>query len=206
MATLPPKKTETLLQRLEKAQIQQKIESYSRESYKWIMGEAKKLAGATLSTRLMKEEKKKAIKGDPKTIHIGSLVMYWYDAKHKDTLPYWDAFPVGFVIGAEGDRFQILNLHYLPPQQRSILLDKLLTIANNSRADDTTKLRLSYNLVKSASKFKLLKPCYHEYLFTHLRSKVVKIQPKDWEYVVFLPLQKFHGASNSKVWGDSVLS
>lgn len=200
-----PKKTLTLLQTLQKAMDARRIESYTKESYKWLMNQAKKLSSPTLASKLIKEERKRALRKDVSKINIGSLVMYFYEAKGKDELEYWDSFPVGFVIGAEHDRFQILNLHYISPRIRSIILDKLLAIANNASADQTTKLRLSYAVIKNASRFKVLKPCYHEYLFTHVRSKVIKIHPSDWEKCIFLPLAKFNKASNSRVWSDSAI-
>jgi hypothetical protein len=201
MATKEP----TLLQKLEKAMLQRKIEAYSRDSFKWLMNEGKRLAGASLRTTLMKEERRRALKKDPSLITIGSLVMYFYDAKHKDTLDAWDQFPVGFIIGVEKDRFQILNLHYLPPQRRAYVLQELLNIANNHRFDATTKLRLSYGIVLKYSKLKILKVCYHEYLHDHVKSKIIKIAPKDWEKIVYLPLQQFHKKSASQVWSDSIV-
>lgn len=201
----PPKKPETLFQKLQRAMMQNKIEGYTKESYKWLIKEAGKLRGSSTRTRVMKEEKKKALKGDPSQIHVGSMVLYAYDPKTKETLEYYDQFPLIFIIDVEKDRFHGINLHYLSPNLRAILFDKLLTIANNSRGDSTTKLRITYNILKAASKFKLFKPCFKEYLFSHVKSKIIKIAPPDWQYAVFLPIQQFKKASASKVWSDSVI-
>jgi hypothetical protein len=201
----PPKKPETLFQKLDKAMRQNKVESYTKDAYAWLIKESGKLRGSSTRQRVMKEEKKKALKGDPSQIHVGSMVLYAYDPKLKETLPYYDMYPLIFIIDVEKDRFHGINLHYLPNKLRAILFDKLLTIANNSRADNTTKLRISYNILKAASKFKLFKPCFKEYLFSHVKSKMIKISPQDWQYAVFLPVQQFKKASASKVWSDSVI-
>lgn len=206
MVAKPPKEP-TLLEKLEKAMLQQKVEAYTRESYTWLQKEARKLAGPSLRTRIVKEEKAKgrALRGDPSKIHLGSMIMYQYSAKHKETLPYWDAFPVIFLISVDGDSFDGINLHYISPKYRAIILDQLLSVMNNWKFDDTTKLKLTYAILKRASKMKLLLPCYKKYLISHVKSKMIKIHPKDWQTILFLPLQNFQKAPASTVWGDSVI-
>ena len=199
-----PQRPQTLLQKLEQAMRQQKVEAYTKESYKWIMNYGKKISSSQLAKDLIKQERKRALRSDPTLATVGSLVMYQYDPKHKDILPYWDQFPVGFIIDVEPDRFHLINLHFLPPQYRAIMFDKLLTLANNTRIDKTTKLRLSYALIRDASRFKALKVCYREYLLSHMQSRIIKIAPSDWEKVMFLPLQKFQKKSASQIWSDSI--
>src|SRR5882672_6183900 len=48
----------------------------------------------------------------------GQLVMYSYDPKWKDVLPYYDRYPVVIPIELKPDRMLGLNLHYLPPRVR----------------------------------------------------------------------------------------
>ena len=74
-------------------------------------------------------------------------------------LPYYDRFPLVIPIEQHSDGFLGLNLHYINPKQRIILLDKLSEFANNSAYDATTKLRLSYAMLKQASKVYEKKPC-----------------------------------------------
>lgn len=202
---------ETLLQRLQREISQKKFEKTSLEAYKWLRGRITditgSLGGSTLKDKLIKQEVKSGnvLKGDPSAIQIGSMICYGYNPKHRDTLPYYDMFPVGFLVGVtKRGSWQMLNLHYLPPKYRALLFDKLMTVANNKKFDKTTKLRLSYNILMSASKFALFKPCFKEYLPNHVMTKIIKIQPSDWSTVMFLPLAQFKGASASKVWSDSV--
>ena len=62
----------------------------------------------------------------------GDMVMYTYNPKLKDVLPYYDAFPLTIVVGPAKDGFYGINLHYLPPKVRAIFLDKLNLIAFNA--------------------------------------------------------------------------
>ena len=83
---------------------------------------------------------------------VEKMYFYFYDPKHKDTLPYYDRFPLVIPIERYPDGFLGLNLHYIHPKQRIILLDKLSDVATNNRFDDKTKLRISYEYLAAASK------------------------------------------------------
>jgi len=134
----------------------------------------------------------------------GKLVCYFYDAKHKATLPYFDRFPVGFVIDIGKDYNLFLNLHYLPPIFRARLLDAMYDLLNNQKYDSTTKLKMSYKVLKAAAKFKYFKPCIKKHLHSRIQSQMVEIDVKEWDYVTFLPLSRFSGANQRKVWDDSI--
>ena len=45
---------------------------------------------------------------------VGSMYMFFYDAKHRETLPYWDSFPLVIMVQPVKGGFHGLNLHYLP--------------------------------------------------------------------------------------------
>lgn len=137
---------------------------------------------------------------------IGKLLMYQYDPKHKDTLPYYDKFPMIFPIEYYDDGWLGINLHYLPPVYRARLMDALWDTLNNQRFDDGSKLRINYDILKSASKFKYFKPCIKRYLFNHVRSNLMEVDIAEWDYALFLPLARFQKASQRKVWDDSIAS
>lgn len=134
---------------------------------------------------------------------IGSMQMFFYDPKHKDTLPYYDKFPLVIVVGPADGGFYGMNLHYLPPTLRARFLDGLLDITNNMKYDDSTKFRASYGLMNRAQKFKYFKPCFKHYLTEHVKSRFAKVEPTEWEIATFLPTAQFEKASASKVYSDS---
>jgi len=135
---------------------------------------------------------------------IGKMYCFLYDAKHKNTLPYWDRFPLVFPIEFYGDSFLGINLHYLPRFQRAMLMDSLYTITTNKKMDATTSLRVSYDLLSKATRFKLFKPCVKKYLFRHVESNFMFINPKYWDMALMLPSEQFVGASIQKVHRDSM--
>ena len=134
---------------------------------------------------------------------VGSMYMYYYDPKHKKTLPYYDRFPLVFPYRKVPGGFMGINLHYLPLIYRAKLMDALYDVANNDKFDETTKLKMNYSILNSSSKFKYFAPCVKHYLFNHVQSKFLRIEPKFWDAALMLPTEKFRKADIDTVWNDS---
>jgi hypothetical protein len=134
---------------------------------------------------------------------LGRMYFFYYDPKLKDTLPYYDRFPLVLPIERYPDGFLGLNLHYIHPKQRIILLDKLSEFANNDKYDKSTKLRLSYDMLKASSKAFEQNACIKRYLFNHIESRFLEITADEWDIAALLPMESFVGASTSKVYSDS---
>lgn len=133
----------------------------------------------------------------------GMLYLFNYDPKTKDDLPFYDKFPLVFPFKKLPDGFIGLNMHYLPLPYRARLMDALYDLSSNKRFDSTTKLRLSYQMLNSASKYRYFEPCVKRYLNSHLKSRLLHIDSNEWETALFLPLERFAKASKDKVWLDS---
>lgn len=121
---------------------------------------------------------------------VGRMYFFHYDPKLKDVLPVYDRFPLVIPIEPYEDGFLGLNLHYLDPYSRLILLDRLQDFINNDKYDDTTVLRLSYDLLSQSRRYSLIKPCIKRYLLNHIMSSIIYIEPDQWETAVFLPTEK----------------
>jgi hypothetical protein len=134
---------------------------------------------------------------------IGKMYFYYYDPKTKDSMPYYDRFPLVIPIEQYSDGFLGLNLHYIHPRQRIILLDKLSKTATNKNFDDKTKLRISYEYLKSASSAFEAMPCIKRYLFSQINSRFIEITADEWDIAALLPTETIVGASESKVYADS---
>lgn len=134
---------------------------------------------------------------------IGQMYMYYYDAKHKETLPYFDRFPLVFPYKIVKGGFMGINMHYLPLIYRAQLMDALYDTATNTRYDESTRLRLNYNILSGAAKYRYFKPCVKHYLTSQLRSRFLYVYPSEWDIALFLPLERFQGASKTKVFADS---
>lgn len=170
----------------------------TKESREWFLNKARDLRNINRN-QLMKED---PVVQKNQTV-VGSMYMFFYDPKHKETLPYYDKFPLVIVIGPAEKGFMGLNLHYLPPVLRAKFLDSLLEVTNNKSYNESTKFRITYNLLQRAAKYKYFKPCIKHYLSDHVRSKFAKVVAPEWEIAVFLPTADFAKASKNRVYADS---
>lgn len=136
-------------------------------------------------------------------VQVGGMYMFHYDPKWKEELPYYDTFPVIFPLEPTEDGFLGLNLHYLHPRARAMLFDELYKYRSNDKMDKTTKLKISYQILKNVSKTKLFQPCLKRYLSSHVRSSFLYIDPNDWNNAMMLPLQDFRKKTAKYVWDDS---
>ncbi len=170
----------------------------------WLRDQAK-------SIRSIQQPQKVIAKGEERlttNITIGRLYLFMYDAKTKEDLPYYDKFPLIFPFQKVKDGFYGINMHYLPHMLRAKLMDALYDLINNQTYDDTTKLRLSYQILKSAAKYRYFKPCIKHYLYSHVKSRFLWIPASQWDTALFLPLERFTSVQRGyirkdKVWRDS---
>ncbi len=185
-----------LLERIKQSLLQQGISVRTEESRAWLLSKVKNLNVS--KQNLMGENSH--LKDN--TI-VGKMYFYFYDPKTKENLPFYDKFPLVIPIEEHRDGFIGLNLHYLNPKRRIVLLDKLSEFANNSKYDETTKLRLSYSLLKSSSKIYEMKACIKKYLFTNVKSKFLQINADEWDIAALLPVESFQKTNKNKVFLDS---
>lgn len=134
---------------------------------------------------------------------IGNMYTFRYDPKHKATLPYYDMFPLIFPINKAKGGILGINFHYLPPTLRAQLMDSLYDTSSNNNYDESTKLKISYNILNAASKYKFFKPTVKHYLTSQVKSQLIYINPSEWDVALFLPTAKFVGANKQKVYADS---
>jgi len=174
------------------------VPARSSEARRWYRNAAQQVNVSP--SRLMKENRSKFTTGT----EPGSMMLFNYDPKLKRDLPYYDTFPLIFVVGPAKDGFHGLNMHYLPLKQRAMLMDALYELTTNNRYDDSTKLKLSYQLLKKAATYKYFKPCFKHYLHRHVKSRKMLIDSVEWDIALFLPIQRFQKASAAQIYSDSL--
>lgn len=131
---------------------------------------------------------------------IGRMYFFAYDPKTKDTLPYYDKFPLAIPIALYDDGFLGLNLHYLPPRARARLLDQLMAYERNA-GTPRAYMQLSYEMLNQVAKVKGYDKCIKRYLTSHIKTKLIKVENEHWETAAMLPVQEFRKSSANKIWG-----
>jgi len=185
-----------LTQQLSAAQMQK----MSRESYQWLLKKINELRNPSLIPRTIANERFR----QTRRLFKGRLYQFFYDPKGKADMPYYDRFPLVLILEKYDDGFLGLNLHYLPIKYRVAFLDKLLNYAILDDEYNQTRLRITYDILTASRRFREFRPCIKRYLFGQIRSKILTIEPQEWEVAIFLPTQLFKGAKPQKVWQESV--
>lgn len=170
--------------------------SGSRRSREWLRKKISDLRPT--ATSLMRDRQRLR-----DSTFIGAMYFFYYDPKTKDSLPYYDRFPLVIPIERYSDGFLGLNLHYIHPKQRILLLDALSSYKTSTKYDEKTRLRLSYDLLRRASGLNQFAPCIKRYLFSHIESRFLEITANEWDIAALLPVEQFTGATKDKVWSES---
>ena len=137
------------------------------------------------------------------SMEFGYMYAFKYDPKTKNDLPYYDTFPLIFPVRMDSDGFLGINFHYLPPVLRAKLMNALYSTLTNKKYDDTTKVKISYSILQSASKYRFFKPMLKKYLRSHVRSQFLEVQVNEWDIAIFLPTESFRKADTGRVWEES---
>jgi len=189
-------KLTTLTQQKTAAQLQ----SMTQESYKWLLKKIAELRNPSSIPAGIKRENWR----NANRLVLGGLYCYYYDPKTKDDLPYYDRFPLVLILERYNDGFLGLNLHYLPVKYRIAFLDKLMGYASYNDEDEVKRMRVTYDILNASRRFREFKPCIKRYLTTHIKSRILTIQPGEWDVAVMLPMHQFKGAKPQQVWQESV--
>lgn len=185
----------SLLERLDKespAQLQRR----SKESLTWFRNRVRRIR--TNSEQFYKQSDLQK----SRRFLEGRMFTFFYDPKTKDKLPYYDTFPCVMIVETYGSGFLGLNLHYLPPRIRIRFLEKLFEYTNNEEFDETTRLRITWNLLSSVTKLRASRAAVKRYLYSHVEGSALQVEPKYWDIVSFLPTASFN-ASMVDVYRDT---
>ena len=185
-----------LLDRIKTSLAKEGLTPRTNASRAWLRAKVKDLKPT--SSALMKDRDRLKNKS-----MIGRMYFYFYDPKTKDSMPYYDQFPLVIPIEKYNDGFLGLNLHYIHPKHRMVLLDKLSDTMSNDTYDEKTKLKINYRYLAAASRIFEANPCIKRYLFTQIQSRFLEITADEWDIAAMLPVESFVGATTSKVYADS---
>ena len=185
-----------LIDRIKSSLSKEGLTPRSNQARAWLQSKIKELKPNR--TSLMRDRNKLK-----ESSVIGKMYFYFYDPKTKETMRYYDRFPLVIPIESYNDGFLGLNLHYIAPKYRMTLLDKLSVTASNKTYDEKTKLRLNYKYLANASRVFEATPCIKRYLFSQIQSRFLEITADEWDIAALLPMESFVGASTSKVYAES---
>ena len=158
--------------------VKQEASRYKKNFKKYILDERSDRVGAA-QEQDMNELRRYTVQGH--------LYLFEYKAKMR-YLPYYDRFPLVYVLKASRSEFWGLNLHYLSPKRRISATKKLM----QGRID-------------------FPKACFHKYLQPHVEGLMLDLAADEWDTAILLPTEDFvkdiNGSafpiSKDDVWSDT---
>ena len=149
----------------------------SKQSFSWYKNAVRKAAMDYKRdpSKLLREEKidSKGAEEEPdenllrKYAVSGHMYMFEYKAKMRH-LPYYDSFPLVYVIKANPQEFWGANLHYMSPKKRVMVVQRLL----EGRID-------------------IPRLCFHKYLIDHVDGFLLDLASAEWDTSILLPIENF---------------
>jgi hypothetical protein len=146
-------------------------------------------------TELLKETKN--LQGS--RLFPGSMNFFGYDPLTKETLPYYDRFPLVLVISIGRRTFSGIAFHYLPIPLRVKLFERIATISTSKNLNQQRILQLTWEMLRNASRFPEVAPAIKQYRYDHIQTKVIRIPLDEMKIALFLPNEQFVKASASTV-------
>ena len=187
-----------LFQKLELEAFRAGINPRTQESREWFRRRIQRLTRVNRDALMREQEINRRASHS-----YGSMFMYFYDPKHKKKLPYYDRFPLTIPVEPAEGGFRGINLHYLPPVLRAKFLDALLNVTNNKKYDESTKFRLTYELLNGTRNLRYFKPCFKHYLLSQVKSRFAEVPAPEWEIATFLPTASWKKSTAGRVYSDS---
>lgn len=159
---------------------------YSNEEIEdWFIGKARTAAGYRSNIVNRNPNRGRS------TTTFGKMYFFFYDPKHKATLPIYDRFPLVIPLNPKPNGFLGVNLHYLSVSERLSLLDQLRPFASNKRFDSTTRLKVSYDDMVVHGMQGFTESSTKHYLYGHVRSPFIEIFPDEWDKAAQLNVALF---------------
>ena len=191
---------ESILTTLTEQHSASNLQRLSRQSMSWFTKKISELKNPVSMVKGIAREKSRYVRSFIK----GRLYFFLYDPKTKDELPYYDRFPLVLVLEKYDDGFLGLNLHYLPVKYRILFLRKLMQFAILDDQDEIKRMRVTYDILNASKRFREFKPCVKRYLFPHIKSRILAVQPEEWETAMYLPVHQFKGEKPQQIWKESM--
>jgi hypothetical protein len=180
-------------------------QTMSRESLRWLTKRIQSLRNPIGMARPLTKETNRYVRpADRQKFLMGGLYYFYYDPKTKNDLPYYDRFPLVMPLKREPDGFIGLNLHYLPIRYRINFMKKLLPLAIYNDEDEIKRIRITYPILDSSNRYKEFRPCIKKYLYGHVKSRILAVEPHEWDIALYLPIQQFRKEQVATVWQESV--
>ena len=174
---------DTIFDRILEEKESYKSSNGENPAYAWYNEKVKDLIGISEkpSELLSKWERRR------NKVQLFRFNMFFYDAKTKKNLPYFDMFPLVFPLRRFGDTFTGINVHYLPPSFREDFFNIYTRFKLNDEFDETTLYRMTWSKI---SRFKVMRPLLRKYSLSNIKSRFLVLRADEVPIAMSLPLTR----------------
>jgi hypothetical protein len=133
--------------------------------------------------------------------------MYFYRYRAEPTVPTYDVYPLIFMIRKRGSVIEGINFHYMGIERRINLLNEMkpfFSTKNLIESDTRLIVKRFRDLLLVSRKLRDAKIALHRYRIPNIISKVIRIEPSNWEFAIKEPVQKFITNTGKKRASGSV--
>lgn len=140
----------------------------------------------------------------------GRMFAFMYTPKTRVKLDYYDFTPLVVTLGINGSGNILgINLHYLEPDLRAELIDKMLSFSNRRFGEKMPpkgvgNFIIDYEMLKSVRLIMGL-PCLRSYDPTRIIGNPVLIPSNEWGNAVSLPFENFVKTTEKRVFLETRL-
>ena len=177
-------------------------ETKTEQSRRWFLEKTRAIGErtASASNELSKTANKKTVPPAP-----GMMYAFYYNPKHRETLPYYDTYPLVVIVEFNTKGILGLNLHYLPLEIRQkFFYGALLNRKSKKELTEDTFFKISYEYLKSVRAAKAFRPCIKQYLTSNIRGSIVHIPAPEWEQAIHLPTASWEKERESVIHRESL--
>jgi len=136
------------------------------------------------------------------SIEPGHFYFFAYIPKGKSELPFYDEFPLVFVMNYQKGGFLGVNFHYLEMNYRAWFINGLVKYADTTQwnLNPDAEIDAEYPDFKADPRLRFYRPTIKSYKYNCIVSNVAMVPPSEWKTAIFMPLERFAKMSSNEVY------
>lgn len=150
---------------------------------------------------LNKSDKDRFFIATKNDLYPGALVQFTYNAKHKDTLTFWDGKPAIIVLKKTSTRMLGLNLHFVPFPLRKMIAEYIVK-KNLDNIKNNKRIFINYTGIKAFLIAIRATICIRSYILTRTGGKYTMVKNSK-DYILgatLLKTQKLYKMSSDEIY------
>ena len=137
-------------------------------------------------------------------VQLGRMYFFKYLPEEPDAVH--DIYPLVFVLKRRDKFFDAINYHHLSLKSRIRLYDNMVLYFTDNPLEEDSELkwRTFRRQLFSKKDLRGAKFSFRQYIVRRVRSKLIEIDPQEWERTLLISSEMFRTASKRKIVSGAV--